>query len=43
MRAAPVIALLTEFGLADAFVGAMKGVILTRWPKARTIELTTVT
>lgn len=36
----PVIALLTDFGLEDAFVGVMKGVIATICPEARVIDLT---
>lgn len=34
-----VITLLTDFGLADPFVGQMKGVILTRCPNARVVDL----
>ncbi|HEY6559322.1 MAG TPA: SAM-dependent chlorinase/fluorinase [Polyangiaceae bacterium] len=34
-----VITLLTDFGLADPFVGVMKGVIITRFPEARIIDL----
>lgn len=34
-----VITLLTDFGLADPFVGVMKGVILSRFPAARVIDL----
>jgi S-adenosylmethionine hydrolase len=33
------VALLTDFGLADAFVGAMKGVILSRNPAARVVDI----
>jgi len=36
----PVIALLTDFGLADPFVGIMKGVVLSRCPEATFIDLT---
>ncbi|NTV92310.1 MAG: SAM-dependent chlorinase/fluorinase [Chlorobiaceae bacterium] len=36
----PVIALLTDFGLSDTYVGQMKGVILSICPKARIIDLT---
>jgi len=36
----PVITLLTDFGLRDAYVGAMKGVILGINPKARIVDLT---
>ncbi len=36
----PIIALLTDFGLADAYVGIMKGVVLGICPTARLIDLT---
>jgi len=36
----PVIALMTDFGLEDAFVGVMKGVIATICREARVIDLT---
>lgn len=36
----PVVTLLTDFGLADPFVGIMKGVILGQVPKARLVDLT---
>lgn len=36
---APFVALLTDFGHADPFVGVMKGVILSRCPWARIIDL----
>ncbi|TNJ38663.1 SAM-dependent chlorinase/fluorinase [Chlorobaculum thiosulfatiphilum] len=36
----PVIALMTDFGLEDAFVGVMKGVIATICRSARVIDLT---
>ncbi len=36
----PVIALLTDFGLDDSYVGAMKGVILSICPTARIIDIT---
>lgn len=36
----PPIALTTDFGLADAFVGVMKGVILTINPRAVIVDLT---
>ena len=36
----PPIALLTDFGESDPFVGVMKGVILSRAPKASIIDLT---
>jgi S-adenosylmethionine hydrolase len=36
----PVIALLTDFGLADPYVGAMKGAILTVYPEATLVDVT---
>jgi len=36
----PVITLLTDFGVADYFVGAMKGVILSVNPKACIVDIT---
>lgn len=36
----PVIALITDFGLSDHYVGAMKGVILSICPHAQIIDLT---
>ena len=36
----PVITLLTDFGTADYFVGAMKGVILSRNPAAVVVDIT---
>src|SRR5260370_40074117 len=36
----PLITLLTDFGTRDAFVGVMKGVILSLCPEARLIDLT---
>ncbi len=36
----PLIAILTDFGLQDPFVGVMKGVIAGICPSARTIDLT---
>ena len=36
----PVVALLTDFGLDDPFVGIMKGVVLSRCPDATLIDLT---
>jgi S-adenosylmethionine hydrolase len=36
----PLITLLTDFGTRDSFVGVMKGVILTRCPAARLVDLT---
>jgi S-adenosylmethionine hydrolase len=35
----PLITLLTDFGLSDPFVGVMKGVIYSRLPKARVVDL----
>ena len=39
MKPAPIITLLTDFGTADGYVGAMKGVILARCPDARLVDL----
>ncbi|MBV5326457.1 MAG: SAM-dependent chlorinase/fluorinase [Chlorobium sp.] len=39
-RQDPVIALLTDFGLSDTYVGQMKGVMLSICPKAKIIDLT---
>jgi len=36
----PVITLLTDFGLADHYVAAMKGVILSNCPQARLVDIT---
>ena len=36
----PIITLLTDFGMADHFVAAMKGVILTKTPNVRIVDLT---
>jgi S-adenosylmethionine hydrolase len=36
----PVVALLTDFGTNDAYVGVMKGVILSRAPDAQLVDLT---
>jgi hypothetical protein len=36
----PLIALLTDFGTSDTYVGVMKGVILTRCPTAQFIDIT---
>src|ERR1700704_5194074 len=36
----PIITLLTDFGTADYFVGAMKGVILGINPGARIVDIT---
>jgi len=38
--APPTVALLTDFGLRDAYVGIMKGVILTHCRDARLVDLT---
>ncbi len=35
----PIIALLTDFGSSDAYVGIMKGVILSRAPQARIVDV----
>lgn len=35
----PIITLTTDFGTADGYVGVMKGVILTRAPEARLVDL----
>jgi len=40
MSAAPVITLTTDFGLVDAYVGAMKGVMLGIAPDARLVDIT---
>src|SRR5687768_6614071 len=40
MNASGVITLLTDFGEQEPFVGVMKGVILTRNPAARLVDLT---
>ncbi|HSD67655.1 MAG TPA: SAM-dependent chlorinase/fluorinase [Vicinamibacteria bacterium] len=37
---APIIALLTDFGLQDHYVGAMKGAILTACPEATLVDVT---
>lgn len=39
MRHAPVVALLTDFGLRDPYVGIMKGVVLSICPDARLVDL----
>lgn len=36
----PVISLLTDFGTSDPYVGICKGVVLTRCPAARIVDLT---
>jgi S-adenosyl-L-methionine hydrolase (adenosine-forming) len=38
-RRRPIVTLLTDFGLADPFVGIMKGVILSRCPEAAIVDL----
>lgn len=35
----PVITLTTDFGLADEFVGVMKGVILSLCPSAQIVDI----
>jgi S-adenosylmethionine hydrolase len=40
MNPVPIIALLTDFGLTDAYAGTMKGVLLSICPAARLIDLT---
>lgn len=37
---APIITLLTDFGLRDEYVGAMKGVLLSRCPGATLVDVT---
>jgi S-adenosylmethionine hydrolase len=39
VSAPPLVTLLTDFGGRDGYVGAMKGVILTRCPEARIVDL----
>src|SRR2546422_11530659 len=39
MAAAPVITLLTDFGLRDPYVSMMKGVIAAKAPKAKVIDI----
>lgn len=39
-RLPPVIAIITDFGARDTFVGTMKGVILSRCPDAQLVDLT---
>jgi S-adenosyl-L-methionine hydrolase (adenosine-forming) len=36
----PIVAILTDFGTSDPYVGVMKGVILSRCPAAQCIDLT---
>lgn len=38
-RVPPIITLTTDFGVADHYVGTMKGVILSRCPEARLIDI----
>lgn len=40
MSSPPIVSLLTDFGLADAYVGVMKGVILAACPQCRLVDLT---
>jgi S-adenosyl-L-methionine hydrolase (adenosine-forming) len=40
MTSRPVVAILTDFGVEDTFVGQMKGVILSQCPNAALIDLT---
>jgi S-adenosylmethionine hydrolase len=40
MNRTPIITLLTDFGLSDAYVGTMKGVLLSICPMAHLIDLT---
>src|SRR6266849_1452167 len=39
MKASGIVTLLTDFGLDDAYVGAMKGAILTMHPKTTIVDL----
>ncbi|HWF48988.1 MAG TPA: SAM-dependent chlorinase/fluorinase [Bryobacteraceae bacterium] len=39
MKSRPIIALTTDFGLSDHYVGAMKGVILGRCPEADIVDI----
>src|SRR5262249_8758395 len=39
-RPPPVVALLTDFGQEDIFAGVMKGVLLSRCPDVRLVDLT---
>ncbi len=36
----PIVTLLTDFGIADAYVGIMKGAVLSRCPSAALVDLT---
>jgi S-adenosylmethionine hydrolase len=40
MRTMPTVSLLTDFGLADAYTGIMKAVVLSRAPNAQLVDLT---
>ncbi len=40
MNTSPTITLLTDFGLQDAYVGVMKGVLLSLCPRAHLVDLT---
>ncbi len=40
MKPTPIIALLTDFGLSDGYVGTMKGVALSICPTARLVDIT---
>jgi hypothetical protein len=40
MKTAPIITLLTDFGLTDTYAGQVKGVILSIAPEARIVDLT---
>lgn len=39
-ESAPIVTLTTDFGLTDHYVGTMKGVILSRCPGARVVDIT---
>src|SRR5581483_10205191 len=38
-RAAPIVTFTTDFGLADHYAGTMKGVLLSRCPEARLVDI----
>ncbi|MBI3911612.1 MAG: SAM-dependent chlorinase/fluorinase [Armatimonadetes bacterium] len=40
MSTAPIVALLSDFGLRDPYVGAIKGVLLSRCPQAVLVDIT---
>ncbi len=40
LSASGIVTLLTDFGLSDAYVGVMKGVILAKAPTAKLVDLT---